>query len=195
MITLREVLGSSISSRNSLSIRASLKLALVIASALLQLHTTPWFNCFWSKNGVYFMRQATSPGTIDITQPLTFRIFSQTGPTPPAVASTEPREILLEFGIMLLELWRGVPIEEQFAERHSHLSGDYLDRMSLAWRWLEESEQHFLEYQCRVIAYCIKPIFGGSINMKPTWDNVSFLQTFAESVIEPLYQAVRPSRS
>ena len=81
---------------------------------------------------IYFLRQPTASGAIDITQPLTLSSFGRRATSLPLPRSTEPCHVLLEFGVMLLELWRGLPIEEEFANRLDQLDGDHLDRMSLA---------------------------------------------------------------
>lgn len=189
-VTLHDLLQPGKQLKSALSIKASLKLALVIASGLLQLHMTPWFNQFWAKDGIYFLKQWRQPAEIDITQPLTFSSFgSPTAST--AISSKEPREVLFEFGITLLELWRGITLEEKFSTRQAQLKGDYFDRLALAWRWLEESQQHLLDYQSQAIEFCMKPLFATS-ETKLTWDDDTFLLGLAENVIMPLHRAIRP---
>ena len=190
-VTLHELLESSTQLRNVLSIRASLRLALALASGVLQLHMTPWFcNNFWSKEGIYFLK--SSVHDIDITRPMTSCAFKASPVT--AAFDSEPRHVLLELGITFLELWRGVTIEQKFAGRESQLKGDYFDRLHLAWRWLEESQDHLLDYQSQAVEFCMKPIFLNQ-NAKVRWDDDDFLASLTANVIEPLHRAIKPRPS
>lgn len=201
-ITLQELLSQASTSFEHpirRSPRASVELALILASTMLQLNMTPWFNRTWSKDGIHFLDHGSSPHQtssllpqIDITQPLTHTSFNS--PQPPSNdPAYEPKNVMLEFGITLLELWHSTTIEQRFAGQEALLLSDSFVRMALASRWLEESENALLPFQYEVTARCLRCHFDGCTPIKPKWDDAEFLRGFAAGVVEPLYKAIRPS--
>jgi hypothetical protein len=86
------------------------RLALKLASSVMQLHTTDWLTDFWSKNDILFLRSLDA--TVDFNGPLIRRSFetrnmdltdiSQSLPKPWLNASIP---CLFSLGIVLLELW------------------------------------------------------------------------------------------
>ena len=185
--------------------RASVELALTLASTILQLNMTPWFNRIWSKDGIHFIDHGsqlhqTSPHTsllpqIDITQPLTNTSFNCPQPTCAENDRThDPKNVMLEFGITLLELWHSTTIEQRYVGQEALLKDPYI-RMARANQWLEESESALLPFQLEVTARCLRCHFDGCTPIKPTWDDAEFLRGFAAGVVEPLYKAIKPSHS
>lgn len=86
-----------------------LRLALKLASSVMQLHTTEWLTDFWSKSDVSFMR--SKHGVIDFDNPLIGRTFGARGYDLNCVSETLPRPTLhasipclFSLGIVLLEL-------------------------------------------------------------------------------------------
>ncbi|MCJ1333697.1 hypothetical protein MMC10_010397 [Thelotrema lepadinum] len=95
-----------------------------------------------------------------------------------------PKKVLLEFALLLLELWHGQAIEERFSTRLPQVKGDYLDRKLLAERWIEE-DRDLLGFQFDVITNCLKYL---DVTGTPKWEDETFLQSFAAGVVEPLYR-------
>ena len=188
-------LSNSPHSRVRLYPRACTELALILASGVLQLSQTHWFVEFWTKEKIYFTKDAPIPSTnlrsqdIDITKPLVTKSFSRApeGARNASIPShTAPKKVLLEFAILLLELWHSQTIEERFIDRLYQVQGDYLDRKHLAERWIEE-DRDLLGFQFDVVTNCLKHLnVAGPQNEEPKWEDETFLQSFAAGVMEPL---------
>lgn len=86
-----------------------LRLALKLASSVMQLHTTDWLTDYWSKSDVSFLRP--SYGVIDFDNPLIGRTFGNSSYTMTSMSQSLPRPMLhaaipclFSLGIVLLEL-------------------------------------------------------------------------------------------
>ncbi|KAE9369005.1 hypothetical protein N431DRAFT_486411 [Stipitochalara longipes BDJ] len=123
-------------------------LAVNLASSLLQLHATPWFNERWNKRDILFIsdeRNDESLRPVDVERPLLAYQFLSSGTTTPSAKSTLPRPIhpnlsVLYLGIMLLELWFAESIESR------RLPSDLVDGipnpstdLTVAERWVKEN--------------------------------------------------------
>lgn len=94
--------------------RDRLKLAVTLASSVLQLHETPWLDQCWGKDSIFFVKR---PGMTMYDQPFVSWDFSRT--TPPAEAGM-PKSMnhiirnqpLYALGVALIELWYGKPLQE-----------------------------------------------------------------------------------
>lgn len=86
-----------------------LRLALKLASSVMQLHTTDWLTDYWSKSDIAFLR--SSYGVIDFDNPLIGRTFGNTSYTMTTMSQNLPRPMLhasipclFSLGIVFLEL-------------------------------------------------------------------------------------------
>jgi hypothetical protein len=86
-----------------------LRLALKLASSVMQLHTTDWFTDYWSKSDISFLR--SSYGVIDFDNPLIGRTFGNPSYTMTSMSQSLSRPMLhasipclFSLGIVLLEL-------------------------------------------------------------------------------------------
>ncbi|KAJ5159822.1 Synaptobrevin, partial [Penicillium canariense] len=89
-----------------------LRLALKLASSVMQLHTTDWMTDFWSKSDISFLR--SSYGIIDFDNPLIGRTFGASSFTMTSLSKNLPHPMLnmlnasipplFSLGIVLLEL-------------------------------------------------------------------------------------------
>lgn len=177
-------------------IKSRLLLGLNLASTLLQLKATPWLATLWSKSTIYFLTPSSSSthSQIDLTRPLISVKFNSgvNSHNPPNLP--EARRVILELGIMLLELWHGTTLEAHYAASGNTVGTDYLDRATSAQRWLENSDDSGLVLPSYVeyVARCIKCNFGpGCLN--PTWNSDELIQGIVEKLIEPLRDMCRPS--
>ena len=198
-ISLSQVLAISSMTTNrsfKMSPKGQMLLALKLASTLLQLNGTPWFSRLWSKEGIHFlvhMNDSTlsfDPSKVDITRPLALQIHEGSA-TAPSQQALDPRTTMLEFGILLLEIWNEVPFEEHFKSQPTSPNDDPFHRMALAFRWLDESEGTLLPLQIEVASRCIKCMFDGA-SPNPSWDDPRLLNGFAAGVVEPLYNIAYP---
>ena len=200
-VTLQELLSSASgqSHRLRLSPRACTELALILASALLQLSETPWCAAFWTKEGLSFTkgpaRFAPSPhsSNVDITRPLVVKAFQPGVNTSDRQQASKPKKVLLEFAILMLELWHGISIEERFSDRPSQVQGDDLDRKHLAERWLKEDD--LLGFQYDAIGTCLEYYNVYKVDGDITWEDEEFLQGFVAGVLEPLHRESNKSRA
>jgi hypothetical protein len=116
-----------------LSRRERLVVAIVLASSLLQLYSTPWLNERWSKRNIFFMRSSSGPIILEqlyiSPEPVA---ASSTAAAPKEAqnvgntiksAANESRKTILALGIMLLELCFGQTLEEQ-SFRKKYLGND-----------------------------------------------------------------------
>lgn len=87
-----------------------LKLAVKLASSVLQLHTTKWLQERWGKNDIYFIQgNSSQPSSLSLETPVVRQAFT----TEPSVSEAliEPSRMiscnlsLFSLGIVLIELW------------------------------------------------------------------------------------------
>ena len=206
VISLAEILQLS-NNRNSrfrLFPQASTELALILASGVLQLSKAPWFVESWTKNQIFFLNKDPSippesldSWDVDITQPLATKVLPEEHVSEGRQQPIHPinvKKVLLEYAIVLLELWHEVSIEERFGDRLHQVNGDYLGRKHLTERWLEDTDM--LGFQFDVIANCLRHLQPSSEGTtEPKWDDETFLQSFAVGVVEPLCKESNKSRT
>ena len=188
-----------------LPLRPRLFLALTLASTLVQLNATPWLGAVWSKDSIRFLvktpsRQASAgkelcqdidASQIDLKHPLiTEEFIDKSQATTLPCDQPEPRRMILELGIMLLELGHERTMEDYSSSSGFELKDNYYDRLSLAQRWLDDSEDDFTPTYFNVTARCVKCSFD-SIPAKPVWDDVLF-RGMVQGVVEPLQEECRP---
>ncbi|KAL6702871.1 hypothetical protein ACN47E_000833 [Coniothyrium glycines] len=110
--TLRSLLGDPNFAR-----RDRLKLAVTLASSVLQLYETPWLEDNWGKDSVFFVKR---PGHIMYDQPFVSQPSAHSFPTSPALPSSMSRIIrnqsLYALGVALIELWHGTTLLELHQE-------------------------------------------------------------------------------
>lgn len=179
-----------------LSRRERYKLAVTLASSLLQLHTTPWLGNKWSKKDIHFLRAGEGlQQAIRTETPFVIREYTPTATAqtlvPAEVSTVQPskeasEEALFRLGVLLLELCFGQSLEHQHI-RQAYLapSGectDMTDRIT-AWYWrrdvLGEAGPEFDD----AIRRCLDCAFG------PKSTNLAddeFKEAVYNEVVQPL---------
>jgi len=178
-----------------LPLMSRLRLALTLVSATLQLSSTNWLKKGWSKDSICFLRPADpnapalplNPANIDITKPVLCEEFMS---SPPNVNidphdSSGARSVLLELGIVLLELWNEMTLEQNYAKTNYPVRDDYFSRLSLAQRWLEASQLYMLPVYFDAVARLVKCHFDG-IPVNPAWDDPMLHVGLVNDVVQPL---------
>ncbi|MCJ1424114.1 hypothetical protein MMC29_002001 [Sticta canariensis] len=197
-VSLRAILTKSASTSDrskKLPLKPRLFLALTLASTLIQLVATPWLTSRWSNESIHFSSpsQTVEPSQIDLKRPLLTREFQN---PPNAIGmpqhQPEPREMILELGIMLLELGNETTLEDHFSGTNHIINHEYHARLSLAVRWLDESEPHLTPTYFDVTARCIRCHFDG-IPYPAVWNEDLFM-ALAQYVIDPLQEQCRPTQ-
>ncbi|KAH6019993.1 hypothetical protein HBI83_109330 [Parastagonospora nodorum] len=133
--TLRQILTQPAGTGPKLALVDTYKIALDLASSVLQLYETPWLSNDWSDADVYFVHR---PGTSLATayqHPFIYRDLStatsQDSVTQLPTDSLIRNQVLFALGVVLIELLYGMPIEElQTSQDASSSSG-------IAWRVAE----------------------------------------------------------
>ncbi|KAI4708103.1 hypothetical protein J4E89_007223 [Alternaria sp. Ai002NY15] len=117
--------------------RDRLKLAVTLASSVLQLHETPWLDQCWNKDSIFFVKR---PGMIMYDQPFVSRDFNHA--TPPAETGMPPsmkciirNQPLYALGVALIELWYNKPLQELWKEQDGLFdTGVRQDDLMTEWR-------------------------------------------------------------
>jgi hypothetical protein len=184
-ITLKDVLsGTSNLRRTKLPLRPSMLLASKLASSLLQFSQTRWYGQAWCKDSIYFILHPVSEGIeplVDFNRPFVCAKIEGIGIN--GVANAEPRSILLELGILLLEIWHQTTLEDQFSDRMDEVSGGYFSRLSLAAQWLDDDYNTPPLLYEDAVRYCV---YGVSTKRGADWNKNELWSEICKEVIKPL---------
>ncbi|KAF2810899.1 uncharacterized protein BDZ99DRAFT_475769 [Mytilinidion resinicola] len=185
-VSLEEVLHDR--SRSGLQIKEKCRIALTLATAVLQLHGTPWLSETWSMKDIYFVENSKNAMLSD--QPYVSKNFT---PTP---GFTTPRHkrprlvknsIIFALGVALLEVSYGKPISSfKTAEDWDHdgkrtvwTEFSVADRLADALRDCELANYFNAVYRC--VHYNFE-----SSSYSLTDDG--FRERFYQGVVVPLQQ-------
>jgi hypothetical protein len=184
-ITLKRALSESHNPRGmKLPLRSSMLLASKIASSLLQFSQTRWSGQAWSKDSIYFILHPTSQGKatrVDFSRAFVYAKIENSEVD--GVNYSEPRSILLELGILLLEIWHQIWLEDQFPDKLADISGGYFSRLSLAAQWLDDDYNTPPLLYEDAIRYCV---YGVSTKKGADWNTNEFWGEICKQVIKPL---------
>ncbi|KAL6835398.1 hypothetical protein V8C40DRAFT_234285 [Trichoderma camerunense] len=184
-ITLKDVLsGTSKCYGARLPLQSSMLLASKLASSLLQFSQTRWFGQAWSKDSIFFLLHPVSDGIAplaDFNRP--FVCATIEGTEANEVKPAEPKSILLELGILLLEIWHHTVLEDRFAQKMEQTSGDYFSRLSFAAEWLDDDYNTLLPLYENAVRYCI---YGAATKRWTDWNTNELWGEICKEVIKPL---------
>lgn len=184
-VTLNEILTTSI----TFDFRDRIRIAFVLVSAQLQLHSTPWLPTFWSKDILRFpciKDPQTSKISVTYSCPFLQRHFSATTTTNEQSLSSAKRP-LLELGIILLEIWNQQTFTEYASSVGKRIDEDYGSRYEIAKQWLDNNEQQLLPPYASVLSRCIEcNIANRSLNYE--WHDEILRQSIFENLLRPLHQ-------
>ena len=146
--TLQQVLTKRANINRRLTQHDKLRVAVDLASSVLQLYNTPWLDEEWSDNDVYFVHRPGISATAVFEHPFVYRKFSSTAaiqaPTTQRVTYKVIRnQTLFTLGILLIELLYGKPIEELQSARDLDCQGT----PGVAWCTAERLIEEELEYE------------------------------------------------
>jgi hypothetical protein len=191
VISLEKLLDTC--SRPILNRKQRFRLAIILASSLLQLQTTPWLSEKMCKEDIFF---EYSGQDVSADKPYINQLFQSTKrpsapPSPAAIAHSTSgfaaRSSLIQLGILLLELCFGHPISSRTDLRNKYLvdgkahnQTDYL----AALEWISEVEEEAgLDFQEAVRACFF-------FDVKPNWTDARFTQSIYAGVVQPLKKVV-----
>lgn len=113
-----------------------LRLAVTLASSVLQLHETPWLEENWGKNNIFFIKRSD---TANYDHPFVSPSFNQASQPasdsmPASMARIIRNQTLYALGVSLIELWYSKPLQELYQpEDGPRATGD--PRVDLMTQW------------------------------------------------------------
>lgn len=162
-------------------------LALTLASAVLQLHDTPWLSNSWNMKDILFIEKNTK-ATSPRGQPYVSKIFTPTSSEDSAISSPVcfiKNDMVFALGIALLELSWGKPISSFKTARDLDHQGNEViyTEYSVASRLAQEIDQRELQNYADAARRCVNCSFDTR-----TYDlnDDRFRESFYQGVIVPL---------
>jgi hypothetical protein len=196
LIGLENLLASN--NRSKLTRKQRYRLAVILASSILQLQTTPWLldplvkkNIFFCRNGFnilsdqpYILHSLPS----DKSSPITNQDQMSTQPISPLIIRNTTRNSLVHLGILLLELCFGQPIEKQtdlrdqyLMDGKAHNDTDFLTARDWVYAVGEEAGEEFE----KAVKCCVQCNFDGKLD----WRDMHFTESVYTAVVKPLEKA------
>ncbi|KAF8246381.1 hypothetical protein K440DRAFT_632076 [Wilcoxina mikolae CBS 423.85] len=173
----------------SLAIKQKCTITLTLASAVSQLHDTPWLSESWGMKDIYFINDRKGTSLFD--QPYVSKSFA---PAPNSQQSTQSKsrcfiknEMVFALGVALLELSYGKPLL-------SFKTADDLDgqgnetsftEFSIANRLIDDIRGRELPNYAEAVIRCIRCNFN---TFTYSFDVDEFRECFYQGVIQPLQQ-------
>lgn len=165
--------------RSDLPLRLRMRLALLLAASLLQLLQTDWSRRNWSRKTIHFTTNAKDQ-TVDLSRAFILHAPSE-GSSADMETPSGPKEVLLELGIILLEIWYQTTLEEHFKLAQSPAT--YMERMGYAFAWLDDTSNPAINFYQDAVEFCCRP---DSESRQKDWEDITLWGTICAQVIEPL---------
>lgn len=187
-VTLQDILTKKL---GTLSPQEQYNLSITLTSSMLQLSHTPWLQETWSKADIIFLRAkdeyTKSRITVDIKHPYLAREYKQTTKLVSQSSGT-PNDCskVLALGVMLLEIYYGLPIEELLLPEDLGTDNrpTEISHLQAARRWLmgQEGKGEFSFAFVKAISYCFQCFMNPSASLSCH----AFSKTIEEHVLAPL---------
>ncbi|KAF3280599.1 hypothetical protein TWF970_002812 [Orbilia oligospora] len=159
-------------------------LALRLASNILQLFRTQWLQRPWCKDSIYFpiSTSGTKHGP-DFGKPFVSVPIDNGLRIASTQNNTDIRSIILELGILLLEIWHEVAFENQYNSINT--SGMHEPRRTFAFDWMMNTTNPPPPLYKDAITYCI---FGINHGESRYWDSEDpkLWRALCQNIIHPL---------
>lgn len=170
--------------------RDRVRLAVVLASSVLQLHETPWLDDNWGIDNIHFVER---PGMTLYDQPFVSRSLdasstSSTTSVPKHLARMIQNQPLFALGVALIELWYG----ESLSELHevddgpldpTDMQGNFITRLNIAYRLADELADDAGAKYSDAVRRCIRCDFSLRSN---SLENVQFQKAVFQGVVAQL---------
>ena len=192
LVPLTELLDAHHQTSIDIARQRRFEMAIHIASALLQIQTSPWLSSRWSKDEFLFLADSQS---VHSNYPYISKLFSSTSTDlsaasnslspPPSVSEEEIRASLFSVGVVILELIFGHTIQA-CTFRHLYYGSNNqpndLTDVSTARKWSQKVLGECGAEIADVVRRCLDCSFGPRPNLKDT----RFREAVYEGVIRPL---------
>jgi hypothetical protein len=192
--TLRQVLTRQAGFSRRLMGQDKFKVAVDLASSVLQLYKTPWLKDDWSNDDVYFVHRPGAPASTIYQHPFIYRKFSSPVATQCSTAQTPVRRVirnqtLFTLGVLLIELLYGMSMEELQIARDLECQGT----PGVVWCTAERliDEEIALEagkLYCDAVRRCIRCDFN---RQSSSLDDEDFQQAVYNDVVTPLEKTLQ----
>jgi hypothetical protein len=195
--TLREVLTKRAGFNRRLMQHDKFKVAVDLASSVLQLYKTPWLKDEWSDNDVYFVHRPGAPSSTIYQHPFIYQKFSSTGPSPCSIAQAPARRVirnqtLFTLGVLLIELLYGSSIEDLQTPHDLDSEGTPGAVWCTAERLInEEIELEAGPLYSDAVRRCVRCDFN---KKNFSLDDEEFQQAVYEGVVAPLEKTLKHFR-
>lgn len=162
-----------------------------IASTVLQLHSTPWMTLPLASSSIFFIPDGCTKDHKKATQRNKYIPFIkakfQSQPRVRTVSHCDPRESMLELGILLLELWYSHSIEAFASENGFGLAQSFESRYAVARKWALHSEEEgdLMPFYLEAATRCIEFTFTTSF-ARPVWGDLTFQKSVCQELLKPL---------
>ncbi|KAL4770655.1 hypothetical protein BDW60DRAFT_217819 [Aspergillus nidulans var. acristatus] len=175
-----------------------LRLSFFLASSILQLSPTRWIlpshpltsdTIWFSKANASTLTRASTSASLLPPKPLILRDFfgGDTRPSEPPVA----RNSLLEFTVLLLEIWHQRTFDWYAEEIQAPLDTDFWARLRIVEMWVEDSKDLVLDKVYTIMVRCVNGTFGtAATEPVARWDDDVFRADFWRRVVVVLGEAL-----
>lgn len=104
-------------------------------------------------------REANGASPVDFDRPFASVTFEDGNAKTVPQQNVDPKVVLLELGILLLEIWHEKTLETQFSLRETPVK--YHDRLALALQLLDDISDPLLDLYARAVSDCMTGIVSG----------------------------------
>ena len=166
-----------------------IKLAMNLASSILQYNLTPWLRRSWTKNAIHFFVQTRAVSGIDVEHPFIVQNFlEKPNETTLAIPENDPELALMELGILLLEIWTTMTFESWLATTGnlkdlSQIQDKYI-RLQFSIRWFQTLKGKLLPNYQKVVGICLRPCVFDLYHT--SWEDHEFRVAVYREIVEPL---------
>ncbi|KAF1963143.1 hypothetical protein CC80DRAFT_530983 [Byssothecium circinans] len=164
-----------------------IELAIKLGCSILQYNCTPWFARGWCKEHIYFFSDQSKQSLIDVDHPLISQSFPCTV-SASAGTAPEPQETLLDFAILLMELYYRTTFEDWVKARYPQVSQEMEDperKRVYAMKWQKEMPRYADFWD--VVGICLWPHQLKQYG-EESWEDTEWRFAFYKFVISPLLE-------
>lgn len=166
-----------------------IKLAMNLASSILQYNLTPWLRRCWTKDAIHFFVQTRAVSGIDVEHPFILKQFcEQPNGTTHAIPENDPELALMELGILLLEIWTTMTFESWLdttgnLKDPSQIQEKYV-RLQYSIQWFQTLKGKLLPNYQKVVGICLRPCVFDLYHT--SWEDPEFRMAVYREIVEPL---------
>lgn len=179
-VTLQEFLDNTMGEISlHLGIPDRMKVALTLASSILQLQGTPWLHPIWNDTKICFPCKSENWKDIDPKKPTVPYVVPAGQMQGGQMPNVKPMEVMLELAIILLELYHHQSFD-QWAATVGEATGPATgQRRNSAIEWLKSTENMIVESYAAAIGNCLA-ICANPIHK---WEDAALQEDFCENII------------